>query len=187
MIRVMNIVNEKGFMKTVVMFSIAATLFLSAAVCTSAGTMTTSSAQKQVSDAQEQVVKAKADLDAARERAEASMASSDKMEWQKAEAKFESLVASGNDLKQIAAQKELLKELDSRVVKSSDAREDVENARSRLAVAQGKLDVIKSRMRNLPDNSSQAIQPENRTQNGNGFSVRSERDAENHPPLPASQ
>jgi len=187
MIRVINIINGKGSMKTFVMGGIAAALFLATALLASAGSTTSSSAQKQVSDAQKQVEKARANLDAAKEKAEAGMASSDTAEWQKAEAKFEGLVASGSGSKEIAAQKDSLKQLDARAVKSSDDRDDVENARAKLVVAQSKLDVIKSRLRNGPDDSSQANQPENRTQNGAGFSVRSERDAENHPPLPASK
>jgi hypothetical protein len=186
MIRVVNIINGEGPMKTFVMGGIAAALFFSAADCASAGSTTSPSAQKQVSDAQKQVDKAKADLDDAKEKAEAGMAPSDKAEWQKAESKFENLVTSGNDSKQASAQKGSLKELDSRVVKSSDDRDAVEDARNKLVVAQTKLNVINSRLRNAPDDSSQATQPENRTQNGAGFRVRSERDAENHPPLPAS-
>ncbi len=149
-IRVNNIIIGKGSMKIFVMGGIAAALFFSTAACASAGSTTSPSAQKQVSDAQKQVDKAQANLDAAKEKAEAGMAASDKTEWQKAEAKFENLVASGNDSKQVSSQKGSLRELDSRVLKSSDDRDAVEDARTRLVVAQTKLNVINSRLRNLP-------------------------------------
>ena len=136
---------------------------------------------------QRDVDKAQANLDAAKEKAEAGLSSPNKVEWEQAEAKFESMVTSGKDAKQIAAQKDALKELDVRTLPSAADRDNMENARSKFAVAQARLDVAKSRLRNGPDDSSQANQPEIRTENGSGFTIRSEREAENHPPLPSSQ
>lgn len=70
--------------------------------------------------------------------------------------------------------------------------EPLDDSRSELAKARTRLDQAKSQLRVAQqkikaDDSSQAIQPENRTQNGSNFSIRSQRDSENHPPLPASQ
>ena len=134
-----------------------------------------------------QVEKAQANLDAAKEKRKRAWPRPTKRSGKKPRRSSRAWWPSGNGSKEIATQKDSLKQLDARAVKSSDDRDDVESARAKLVVAQSKLDVIKSRLRNGPDDSSQAIQPENRTQNGAGFSVRSERDAENHPPLPASQ
>lgn len=71
-------------------------------------------------------------------------------------------------------------------------QERVDDARNNLVKAQARLDQARTRLKvakqkNENDDSSQAIQPENRTQNGSNFSIRSQRDSENHPPLPASQ
>jgi len=143
-------------------------------------------AKTSISALQKQVKQAQAELDQVKEKAEAGMASSDKSTWRQAEAKFESALASGKDQKTISAQRDLLKEIDSRVMKPSD-RESVEDSRGNLVAAYTKLDQAKARLRGGSDDSSQAIQPENRTQNGSNFSIRSQRDSENHPPLPASQ
>ena len=139
-----------------------------------------------ISTLQKQVKQAQADLDQAKEKAELGMSPSDKSTWRQAETKFENALAEGKDQDAISNQKDALKKLESRVMKSSD-RESVENSRDNLVQAYAKLNLAKSRMRGGGDDSSQAIQPENRTQNGSNFSIRSQRDSENHPPLPASQ
>jgi len=181
----------KGKMKTfiVIVTCIGASLFLSTAALASSDT-SVSSLQKQVADAQKQVDQAQAVFDQAKEKAESGMSSSDKAEWRQAEAKFDNMVAEGKDPEKISAQKETLRSIESRVMKSSD-RENVDDARNELVQAHAKLDQAKSRLRVAKqknnDDSSQFTQPENRTQNGSNFSIRSERDSENHPPLPTSQ
>jgi chromosome segregation ATPase len=65
-----------------------------------------------------------------------------------------------------------------------DSQKELARAHARLDQAKNQLHVAQQKIK--ADDSSQAIQPENRTQNGSNFSIRSQRDSENHPPLPAS-
>jgi len=173
----------------VMVAGVAASLFLPMAAGASSDT-SVSSLQEQVADAQKEVDHAQADLDQAKEKAESGMSSSDKAAWRPAEAKFESMVAGGKDPDKISDQRDALRELDSRAMKSPD-REKVDDARDELAKAYATLNQAKTRLQvarqGNNDDSSQATQPENRTQNGSNFSIRSQRDSENHPPLPASQ
>jgi hypothetical protein len=181
----------KGKMKTfiVIVAGIAALLFLPTAAQASSDT-SVSSLQKQVADAQKKVTQAQADLDQAKEKAESGMSSSDKSAWRPAEAKFESMVAAGKDSDKISDQRDTLRELESHAMKSSD-REKVDDARSELVGAYATLNQAKTQLHATQqrnnDDSSQFTQPENRTQNGSNFSIRSQRDSENHPPLPTSQ
>jgi hypothetical protein len=144
-----------------------------------------------VSDAQDRVDQAQADFDQAKSRALSSVSSSDKSAWKQAEAKYESMVAAGKDPKQISAQREVVEGIESHAMKSAD-QEKIDDARDQLTAARAKLAFAKAQA-SPPhqtisnDDSSQAIQPENRTQNGANFSIRSQRDSENHPPLPSSQ
>jgi len=165
-------------MLIIILAGIAATLFLSTAARAAANT--------SIASLQKQVKQAHAEFDQVKEKAEAGMSSSDKSTWRQAEAKFENALAEGKDQKTISAQRDQLKDLESRVMKPSD-RESIEDSRDNLVAAYTQLDQAKARLRGGSDDSSQAIQPENRTQNGNNFSIRSQRDSENHPPLPASQ
>jgi uncharacterized protein YcaQ len=185
----LNLFGKEKMKRFIVMVAgVAASLFLSAAA--SADT-SVSNLKQQVADAQKQVDQAQAQFDQAKEKAESGMSSSGKAEWRQAETKLESLMANGKVPEKISTQKDAVKEIESRVMKSSD-REDVEDARNDLAKAQFRLDQAKTRMNVAKqkvnnDDSSQFTQPENRTQNGSNFSIRSQRDSENHPPLPASQ
>jgi len=133
---------------------------------------------------QKQVRQAQSNFDHAKEKAESGMTSSGKAEWERAQAKWDALLSQGADADKIASQKNMLTEIESRVMPSSD-RESVDDARDVLAQAGNRLRV--AQQKNSHDDSSQAIQPENRTQNGSNFSIRSQRDSENHPPLPSSQ
>jgi hypothetical protein len=183
----------KGKMKTfiVIVAGIAALVFFATAASASSGS--------SIADAQKKVDKAQADLDKAKEKAELMMASSDKSKWREAEMKFESMVADDKDSKKIAAQEQMLKDLETRIITSSQspgearaARVNLDLARDQFVGAYAKLALAKAQARPphqtiSNDDSSQAIQPENRTQNGSNFSIRSQRDSENHPPLPASQ
>jgi hypothetical protein len=164
---------------TVIVAGLAASLFFTTAA--------RASSDVSVSSLQKQVDQAKADLDQAKEKAESGMSSSGKAEWRPAEAKFETMVAQGGNPDKISAQGDTLREIESRLMKSSD-RDEVDEARNKLARAGARLNEAKAKLRATQhgDDSSQAIQPENRTQNGANFSIRSERDSENHPPLPAS-
>jgi len=167
---------------------VAVSLFLSTAA---RADTSVSSLKSNVSDAQKQVDQAQSDFDQAKEKAESGMSSSGKSEWRSAEAKLERLIANSKDDDKISDQKNTVKEIESRVMKSSD-RENLEDARNDLAKAQVRLDHAKSQLsvaqqKSSGDDSSQFTQPENRTQNGSNFSIRSQRDSENHPPLPTSQ
>ena len=161
--------------------------------------LTTSGWASSVSDAQDKVDQAQADLDKAKEKAELLLLSSDKSGWREAEMKFESMVEDDKDSKKIEAQEQMLKDLDTRVIKSSESLGEARAARSSLDLArdqfvwsyamlnQAKTQGKPPHQTNRNDDSSQATQPENRTQNGANFSIRSQRDSENHPPLPSSQ
>ncbi len=150
-----------------------------------------SNLQAKVDDAKRDVSRAQTKFDQAREKACSTMSPTDKAQWQQAEAKFESALAVGSD-DQIEMRKAAVEGIESRVTKDGD-RKEVDAARDKLIAAQARLNEAKTRLAadtrgtNNHDESSQAIQPENRTQNGNNFSIRSQRDSENHPPLPASQ
>jgi hypothetical protein len=148
-----------------------------------------SALEKQVADTQKQVDQAQDDFDEAKDRAESQISSSNKTEWQQAEAKFDHMLATGADSKKISAQGEVLKELDSHMLNSSD-REQIDDSRSRLVQAYARLYEARNRLsatqKRNNDDSSQFTQPENRTTNGS-ITIRSERDSENHPPLPPSQ
>jgi hypothetical protein len=167
-------------MKTFILMAagIAASLFFS--------TTAPAAANTSISSLQKQVKQAQAEFDQVKEKAEVGMSSSDKSTWRQAETKFENVLAEGKDQKTISAQRDQLKELESRVMKPSD-RESIEDSRDNLVQAYAKLNQAKAGMRGGSDDSSQATQPENRTQNGSNFSIRSQRDSENHPPLPTSQ
>jgi len=175
-------------MKTFIfMAAIFAALLFLATVAQAAANIPISTLQKQVKQAQ-------AELDQAKEKAELGMSASDKAEWREVEKKFETMVAEGKDSKKISTQEKALMDLETRVITSSgsmegprSARVNLDLAREQLVQAYAKLNVAKARLRGGSDDSSQAIQPENRTQNGSNFSIRSQRDSENHPPLPASQ
>jgi hypothetical protein len=188
----------KGKMKTfiVMVAGAAALLFLSTAAEASGPSV--SDLKSQVAAAQKQVDKAHADLDKAKENAEPMVTPSEKSEWYKAETKFENMVTGDKDSKKITAQEQMLKDLETRVITSSgsmdgprSARVNLDMAREELVWAQGKLNQARTKLhlaqRKDNDDSSQATQPENRTQNGSNFTIRSQRDSENHPPLPASQ
>jgi hypothetical protein len=149
-------------------------------------TVVQAAANTSISNLQKGVKHAQAKLDQVKEKGEAEMSSSDKSTWRQAETKFENALAQGKDQKTISAQMDVLKELDLGMMKPSD-RQSIEDSRENLVQAYTKLNQAKARLRGGNDDSSQAIQPENRTQNGSNFSIRSQRDSESHPPLPASQ
>jgi hypothetical protein len=143
-----------------------------------------------VDDAKRDVARAQANLDRAKEKAGDGMAPADRAGWQRAEASFETAAAAKP--KQVGDQKAAVEALERNKMKDGD-REEVDAARDKLVGALARLDDAKTRLAsdtrgtNNHDESSQAIQPENRTQNGYNFSIRSDRDSENHPPLPPSQ
>ena len=163
----------------VIVAGIAAALFLPTAARASS-----------ISDAQKKVDQAQSDFDGARESVLSVMSSSDKGRWKQAEAKYEHLVAAGKDSGQIAAQKQAVMDIEKHTLAPPEC-ESVDRARDVLIAARTKLALAKAEA-SPPhqtignDDSSQAIQPENRTQNGSNFSIRSQRDSENHPPLPTS-
>jgi hypothetical protein len=149
-----------------------------------------SSLQTKVAHAQAQVDAAKNAFNAARDKALPGMSSADQAQWRDAETKFENLESSAAGSHGISAQKEAVEKIEEHGMKPDD-RDRLDDARDKLAAAYTALNVAKAHaaergVRNPNDDSSQANQPENHTQNGAGFSVRSERDAENHPPLPSS-
>jgi len=168
-------------MKTLYFMIGVALLALFVATSSRASVTTVAGAQKQVDIAQ-------AKFDRAKENAEAGMLSSDKSSWRQAEAKFDNLISSGANPNKLSAPKAEVQEVESHAMKSSD-RDSVDEARDNLVSAYTMLYQAKARVTPRPvhDDSSQAIQQENRTQNGANFSIRSERDSENHQPLPSSQ
>ena len=110
----------------IIVAGIAAVLFLSTAARAAANT--------SISSLQKQVKQAQAEFDQVKEKAEAGMSSSDKSTWRQAEAKFENALAEGKDQKTISAQRDQLKDLESRVMKPSD-RESIEDSRDNLVAA----------------------------------------------------
>ena len=144
-----------------------------------------------VSDAQDKVDQAQSDFDGAKASALSIMSSSDKTRWKQAEAKYESLVAAGKDSGEVASRKQAVMDIEKHVLAPPEcesldrARDELTAARAKLALAKAKASPPHQSIGN--DDSSQAIQPENRTQNGANFTIRSERDSESHPPLPSSQ
>lgn len=147
-----------------------------------------SSLNTKVAHAQARLDAAKANFNKEKDKALAGMSSGDKARWEGAEAKFESLEDNAASSHTISAQKQAVEEIESRALKSHD---DLDSARNKMADAYTALNVAKARVaergtRNPNDDSSQANQAQNVTQPFQNFSVRSERDAENHPPLPSS-
>lgn len=116
----------------IVAAGISASLFLSVAA-RAAGELPVSSLKKQVAEAQEQVDRAQADFDQAKGRGESAMSSSDKAEWKRAEAKFDSLASADREPKKISAQLEVVEGIESRGMKSG--REEVDSTRDGLVRA----------------------------------------------------
>ena len=144
-----------------------------------------------VSDAQDKVDQAQANFDGAKDSVLSIMSSSDKARWKQAEAKYEHLVEDGANSGQIAKQKQAVMDIEKHALAPAEC-DSVDRARDELTAARTKLALAKAEGKPphqtiSNDDSSQAIQPENRTQNGANFSIRSQRDSENHPPLPSSQ
>jgi hypothetical protein len=137
---------------------------------------------------------AQAALDRVVQDVDLGRASPDKGDWRQLELKWNNdTVAGPTDPKVISAEIDTLNQMESRLLKSSD-HERMAQARNDLMEASAKVEHVLSQYnqavrssRTHHDDFSQATQPENRTQNGSNFSIRSQRDSENHPPLPSSQ
>jgi peptidoglycan hydrolase CwlO-like protein len=174
---------------SIVMIACFSTLLFPTTIVQASSETSVSDLETQVTNAQKQVDQAQDDFDQAKVRATSQMPSSHKAEWQQAEAKFDHMMATGADSKKISTQGEVLRELESHLMNSSD-REKIDDSRNRLIQAHVKLDEARSRLsatqKRNNDDSSQFTQPENRTTNGS-ITIRSERDSENHPPLLPSQ
>jgi hypothetical protein len=169
---------------------IAGQLLLAATAGASADT-SVSDLQRRVDAMQKAAHFAQVDFDSAKDAACARMSMPDMTRWQQAEAKFDKLAASGGDPHKISGQEDAIESLESHMMKPAD-HADLDAKRRTLAsrlslLHQAQEQLADARRKDSQDESSQFTQPENRTQNGSNFSVRSERDAENHPPLPPSQ
>jgi hypothetical protein len=179
-------------MKTVIVMLVGfAAMLMWLAVARAATDDSIANLKIELAEAQSGVLLAQKSFHVTKEKTYSALAPADVARLESEESKYDSLLAHGGSSKELEAQKDVLVDIESHVMKSS-WRDAIERARSNQIKALADLEQAKTRVRvaeekNNQDDSSQAIQPENRTQNGSNFSIRSQRDSENHPPLPSSQ